>query len=215
MIHGPTCEVFLFSKFCSEGCFQDHYWAPVTFQLQFVCSNIPRDVFVRSLWGSSFSLQLIKFTLVEFWHSSASKIFWLHFWEPGMWSFSWFLHCFGQIWLLKLRLTTQPFLFVPKISNRNPLFFMFVFNGIIRSYMSVTSLFSMIAFGSCSHEFPETGNLILADASVDYSTYFVVPLCMQLFWDEIFLHPERRWLVLSVCILQNGHLSAWLSLAIS
>ena len=36
-------------------------------------------------WGSSSSLG-------QLWHSSASRIFSLHAWDLGIWSFSWFLH---------------------------------------------------------------------------------------------------------------------------
>ena len=36
---------------------------------------------------------------------------------------------------------------------------LFMLDGIIRSYMSITSLFSVIAFGSCFHEFSPTENM--------------------------------------------------------
>ena len=48
---------FLFSMFCAEGSLQDRRWAPGSFQLEFVCYNIPGIIFLltckvvpRSLW---------------------------------------------------------------------------------------------------------------------------------------------------------------------
>ena len=51
------------------------------------------------------------------------------------------------------------FLYLTPISGCNVLFSMFTLDGIIRSYVNGTSLFSMIAFGSCFHEFSEIGIL--------------------------------------------------------
>ena len=50
-----------------------------------------------SLWGSSSSFSYTQRSLVLLWHSSASRIFSLHAWGLGIWSFSWFLHCYSKI----------------------------------------------------------------------------------------------------------------------
>ena len=52
------------------------------------------------------------------------------------------------------------------MSGRNALFSMSALDGIIRSYVNATSLFSIIAFGSCFHEFSATAILILGTHSL-------------------------------------------------
>ena len=60
------------------------------------------------------------------------------------------------------------------ISGRNALFLMITLDGIIRSYMSVTSLFSVIAFGSCFQEFFWNWDIkVFADMPMDYSTFVI------------------------------------------
>ena len=67
------------------------------------------------------------------------------------------------------------------ISGHNALFSMFMLHGIIRSYMSGTSMFSVIAFGSCSHKFSGTGISKFADVPADYIINSAVSSCVQLF----------------------------------
>ena len=49
------------------------------------------------------------------------------------------------------------FLYQSMISGHNALFSLFTLDGIIRSYVSGTSMFSLITFGSFSHKFSGTG----------------------------------------------------------
>ena len=67
------------------------------------------------------------------------------------------------------------------ISARNALFSMLTPNGIMRSNVSGTSMFSGITFGSCSHKFSGTGtSKVFADEPADYIINSVVS-CVQLF----------------------------------
>ena len=68
------------------------------------------------------------------------------------------------------------------ISGRNALFSMFTPDGIIRSYVSSTSMFSVHVFGSSSHKFSGIGtSKFFADVPVVNFTNTVVSLCVQLF----------------------------------
>ena len=47
-------------------------------------------LFILSLWGSLSSFLKVQLSQVQPWHSSVSRIFSLHAWGLGDWSFSWF-----------------------------------------------------------------------------------------------------------------------------
>ena len=72
-------------------------------------------------------------------------------------------------------------LYISVITGLNALFSMFTRDGIIRSYVSGTSMFSVIAFDSFSHKFSGTGiSKFLQVCQHDYFANSVV-LCVQLF----------------------------------
>ena len=82
-------------------------------------------------------------------------------------------------------------------------FSMFTLDGIIRLYLTIMSLFSMIAFGSCFHEFWGTGVLKFLQMCRWITPHTLLCLCVYSCSD--------RWLILCVSTLQNLHLSDLLS----
>ena len=135
-------EVFTFFSIIYFG---GHLCLPVVAWLSYPATTrwAPRGTApcLISLWGSLSSFLLVQLSLVQLWHSSASRIFSLHSWGLGILSFSWFLHCLVQNHCCE-HLTKQcfllSFLYLSMISGRNALFSMFTLDGIIRSYMSGT-----------------------------------------------------------------------------
>ena len=107
------------------------------------------------------------------------------------------------------------FLCLSTLSGHNALFAMSTLDGIILSYVSIICSFSRIGFGLCvPWLFSDWDVVMFTDVQVDYSTDAVMSFCVQLFRHEFFLHPKRRWLVLSVSNPQNLHLSDLLNPAI-
>ena len=173
------------------------------------------------------SFPLLQLSLVQFWHSSASRIFSLHFWSLDIWSFSWFLHCLRpkSLGMTDTSPSNSVFsFFVLQYDIRSQCFVFYVHarwdhqvivQPFVEFYLSLciwvcdsASLFSVMAFGSCFHEFSGTGMLNILQICHWITLHTLLCLCVctaALTW--FFSHPDRRWLVLSVSTLQNRHLS--------
>ena len=97
-------------------------------------------------------------------------------------------------------------LYPSAISGHDALFSMFILNRTIRSHVIVTSLFTIIAFGLCFHEFSVTGILKFLQMWQWTTLHILLCLCVYSGSGMSCLHPDRRWLMLSVSTLQNLHL---------
>ena len=95
------------------------------------------------------------------------------------------------------------FLCLSTMSRCNALFATSILDGIILSHVSTVRSFSRKSSGLCFHNYSRTGMLKCLQMCQWITPHTLSCLSVYSCSDMSFLHPERRWLVLSISSRQK------------